>query len=261
MSGASPRDMASGHYIAELRRLLGANAAMLGALGVDVESLARRDTVFIAARAGQLFGDATADIDAVRFVVEGFVKIVCAVPGRQRPLIVRILGPGEFVCLPARPFAAGVGVLAHTDATLASLPIHRVGNAFGAGLHKLQSHWWVSDVRLGVYKTVLLGLPLAGRVIHELRGLVPRFGRRQADGWLLDLPLYHVDIADLVAGTRSNVTRCLVSLMRDGLLDRVHRRLLLRDRFMTLDLAPSLQLGDSMPRPVAPDGRGTDGRA
>jgi CRP/FNR family cyclic AMP-dependent transcriptional regulator len=55
-----------------------------------------------------------------------------------------------------------------------------------------------------------------------------RYGVREADGVLIDIPLPHREIASLVGSTRESVTVRLNALRREGIIDFVNRKILIK---------------------------------
>jgi CRP-like cAMP-binding protein len=70
----------------------------------------------------------------------------------------------------------------------------------------------------------LLGLSLGERVVYELCILTRTFGRPYEGGVLIDAPVRHADLAELVSGSRANVSRHMGRLQRAGLVRREGRR-------------------------------------
>lgn len=58
------------------------------------------------------------------------------------------------------------------------------------------------------------------RLLRLLRWLAQRFGREVAQGWALQLPLTHQEIAEAIGTSRVTVTRLLNQLEREGKLQR-----------------------------------------
>jgi CRP/FNR family transcriptional regulator len=55
-----------------------------------------------------------------------------------------------------------------------------------------------------------------------------RYGVHEADGVLIDIPLPHREIASIVGSTRESVTVRLNALKREGIIDFVNRRILIK---------------------------------
>ena len=77
----------------------------------------------------------------------------------------------------------------------------------------------------------LINENIAQRLIHILRWLGSRFGVNFNDGLLIDFPLTHCAIGELIGSSRVSVTRLLGYMAREGALVRCKnsRLLLLKD--------------------------------
>lgn len=221
---------------ASLRALLTENAGRFGLTASAVEAIVRQSQI-THWRAGQHIFAPEDSHDLVDFLVAGAVKVTCQ--GRRgAPVTVQIVRPGQFFGLASlfeRPRPRQFGAVAHVPAVVAVMS-QAVLNTVVADLPprralQLMAYSWRALSRLLYEKCVLLTMPLADRVLHELRVLAHDFGRPHPDGVLIDLPLTHADLADLVVGSRANVSRCLVRLRRTRQLDLIGRRLVLTRRF------------------------------
>ena len=67
------------------------------------------------------------------------------------------------------------------------------------------------------------------RIISFLLTMCQRFGKQTKDGWLIDVPLRHQDIASSVNATRETTSRELSALERKGLLNNKQSLILLKD--------------------------------
>jgi CRP/FNR family transcriptional regulator, cyclic AMP receptor protein len=77
----------------------------------------------------------------------------------------------------------------------------------------------------GNYRIVAKSLKM--RIAFELLNLAEKFGIPDARGILLNLPLTHKFIADLVAASRPRVSKAMAELQRNGSVTRVDQRLIL----------------------------------
>jgi CRP-like cAMP-binding protein len=66
------------------------------------------------------------------------------------------------------------------------------------------------------------------RLVRALQWLSARFSQHIAEGVLIDVPLTHVAIAELIGSSRVTVTRLLGKLKDNGLLIRHKQRLILK---------------------------------
>jgi CRP/FNR family transcriptional regulator, cyclic AMP receptor protein len=75
--------------------------------------------------------------------------------------------------------------------------------------------------------SMMLRLAVKDRLLTAFAELGSKFGTRHERGTLLNLPLTHQDLADLVGATRPIITLQLRDLERDGAIIRERRRLVL----------------------------------
>jgi CRP-like cAMP-binding protein len=71
--------------------------------------------------------------------------------------------------------------------------------------------------------------PVRARVARVLAELAQRFGRRDAERVVLDMPITQGELATLVGATRQTVNQSLGELTADGLIGRERHRLVLLD--------------------------------
>jgi CRP/FNR family transcriptional regulator len=184
-------------------------------------------------RAGQrIYGGHDVE-ELTNFVVSGVVRIGCA--GQARGAVtVQLVRPGRFFGLTwpfedrgPRQFSA----VAHVPSLVAMVSRDVMATIVAglppSGAQRLIGYSWRSTSRLLLEKCRLLRLPLRDRVIEELRALARDFGKPIAGGILIDVPLTHLDVAELVAATRSNVSRCLGALRRSGRVEMMGHRIVL----------------------------------
>ena len=69
---------------------------------------------------------------------------------------------------------------------------------------------------------------IPARLDKLLIELSERYGRRQAEGVLIDLALPHREIASIVGSTRESVTVRLNAMRRAGMIDFVNRKILIK---------------------------------
>lgn len=94
--------------------------------------------------------------------------------------------------------------------------------------------------RRHLWEGLLRGVHLRPRLLLILRRLGDEFGRRIADGMLLDFPVTHTDLGHLAYVTRDEVGRVMREFATDGLVKPIGRRGML---FPDLDrLGPPTQL-------------------
>jgi CRP/FNR family transcriptional regulator, cyclic AMP receptor protein len=220
-----------------LRALLSENSRRLGLTAAAIEDLVRQSHI-THWRAGQAIFTEADDHDLVSFLVAGAVRVVC--PGRGgRPVTVQIVRPGQFFGLASLFESRGpriLGAIAHVDAVVAVMSQETLSKVLGAlpprrALQPL-AYSWRALSRLLYEKCLLLTLPLGERVTHQLAVLAQDFGEPHAEGVCIALPVTQADLADLVAGSRANVSRCLAALQRARQIVVRDRRIVLTKRFV-----------------------------
>jgi CRP/FNR family transcriptional regulator len=183
-------------------------------------------------RAGQKIVAPGDPSDFVYFLVGGAVRLDLQIGGRW--LTAGFVPAGNFIgsALPSVrrefPFAA----VAHVPSLIALVSHDTMRRTFERLRPEVVYRIVANEVArlqsLVVGKTRLLASPLQDRLTSELAILARDFGRPGSDGILIDLPLIHRDLAQLVVASRANVTRALCALRHAGTIDLVSRRILLR---------------------------------
>jgi CRP-like cAMP-binding protein len=69
---------------------------------------------------------------------------------------------------------------------------------------------------------------IPARLDKLLADLSERYGRPEAEGVLIDLPLPHREIASIVGSTRESITVRLNAMRRAGIIDFVDRKILIK---------------------------------
>jgi CRP-like cAMP-binding protein len=78
---------------------------------------------------------------------------------------------------------------------------------------------------------------ISQRLVYFLNWLGDRFGREVSQGLLIELPLTHVTIAEMIGTTRVTVSRYLGEFRSQGAVICNTRQLILRQNLNLLDLA------------------------
>jgi CRP-like cAMP-binding protein len=69
---------------------------------------------------------------------------------------------------------------------------------------------------------------IPARLDRLLADFSDRYGVRESEGVLIDIPLPHREIASIVGSTRESVTVRLNAMRREGTIDFVNRRILVK---------------------------------
>jgi CRP/FNR family transcriptional regulator len=233
---------------AALRALLTHEAPRLGLTTAAIEQIVRQSQITYWRAGQEIFSQGEAH-DLANFLVSGAVRVVCQGFHRTR-VVVQIVRPAHFFGLGSlfdRPGPRIFGAVAHVDAVVAVMSqdaLKGVMAALPPG-HALQvmAYSWRVLSRLLYEKCLHLTMPLRDRLVHELGVLAHDFGEERDDGILIGVPLTQADLAELVVASRANVSRCIATLRRAGLVELVGRRLLLTPRFRAIPLDGSVPFG------------------
>lgn len=220
---------------AEMRRLLHGISAGAGFNATAIDAIvAGAEVAFLSA--GVTLGTSEGRSDLIRFHIAGVIKetLRCR---NGRVLTVQFLGPGNFLCLPpCRTKRCRTEFVVHEPATIALLACETLTQALSAlppgRALQLASWTWRNATRLLLRKVELLSSSLLDRVALELIRLAQTVGRREDGGVVLRIVVSDHELAQLVAGSRANVTRCIGVLCAEGLVARVGRRLFIDDRLL-----------------------------
>lgn len=223
---------------ATLRQLLTQQSERLGFTTSAIDWLVTESQVTFLRQGATIVGPDDGH-DLLNFIIGGVVKVIAPEPA-QRPLIVQLSPPGQFIhtgwLFESRPRLRHFAAVAYTPVTLAvmsqtlvtkvikSLPPDRALRLTTYGLRSLSS--------LLHEKCLLLRMPLLQRVVHELQILARDFGRPHSRGVLIDLVVDQEDLAQLVAGSRARVCDCINKLVDTGALEIVERRWLIKQRLL-----------------------------
>jgi CRP-like cAMP-binding protein len=215
-----------------LRAMLGRDAERLGlnAAAIDVLVERARLTHWDARESVGTGGDAEG---VINFVIAGAVKVVCT--GRNgTPTIVQFVGPGQLFSLMSpseRSSPEQFSAIAHVASTVAMVSREGMTEALAAlpagKSLRLMTYGCRALSRLVHEKCLLLTMPLRDRLVHALGVLARDFGQTNEAGVVIALPLTHADLAQLIAGTRANVSRAVSDLRRAGQLAVVDRQFVL----------------------------------
>ena len=214
-----------------LEALLRRNQHSLGLTNTAVDALVQRAQLTYW-DAGRMIFSPGEETGMVHFLVAGTAKIIAAADGS--PMTLCYAKPGRFLSAAAYadvPEAHWFGAVAHQPAIVAILSVDSMQQVIaqlppnlgiGFGGRRMRSL-----VRLLYGKCQMLRLPLQERIAAELGLLAQEFGETVGERVMINLPLTHEDLSDLVAATRCSVTRALGELKRMGVVDLVGHRFLL----------------------------------
>jgi CRP/FNR family transcriptional regulator len=172
--------------------------------------------------------------DALYAIVKGRIKLCRIEPHTDREAVIDILPQGSLFGESALYSTAGQRencAVAYESCTLLRIPadIFKIGMAEEAGLrdytfrligHRLEH----AERRLADF--ALNAIP--ARLDRLLADFSHRYGVRESAGVLIDIPLPHREIASIVGSTRESVTVRLNAMRREGTIEFVNRRILVK---------------------------------
>lgn len=172
--------------------------------------------------------------DALYAIVRGRIKLCRLEPHTDREAVIDILPQGSFFGESALYSTAGRRencAVAYETCTLLRIPAEqfKLGMAAEPLLHdytfRLIGHRLEhAEQRLADF--ALNAIP--ARLDRLLADFSHRYGVRESAGVLIDIPLPHREIASIVGSTRESVTVRLNAMRREGTIEFVNRRILVK---------------------------------
>ena len=135
-----------------------------------------------------------------------------------KPITLGFWGPGDLVGKPlSRLEAYQIECLTSVEATL--LPSHLWPQFMDA---------WISHVQLSEeLLSIVHNRPVNLRFLQLLNWLARKFGREVNEGILIELPLTHQALSEVICTTRVTVTRLISQFEQEGILKRHNRFLIM----------------------------------
>jgi len=172
--------------------------------------------------------------DALYAIVSGRIKLCRIEPQTDREAVIDILPEGSLFGESALYSRAGRRencAVAYESCTLLKVPSDqfRIGMAAEPMLHEytfqlIGQRLEHAEQRLADF--ALNAIP--ARLDRLLADFSNRYGVRESAGVLIDIPLPHREIASIVGSTRESVTVRLNAMRREGTIDFVNRRILVK---------------------------------
>ena len=172
--------------------------------------------------------------DALYAIVSGRIKLCRIEPQTDREAVIDILPEGSLFGESALYSTAGRRencAVAYESCTLLRIPSEqfRAGMASEPLLHEytfqLIGHR-LENAERRLADFALNAIP--ARLDRLLAEFSDRYGVRESDGVLIDIPLPHREIASIVGSTRESVTVRLNAMRREGTIEFVNRRILVK---------------------------------
>ena len=172
--------------------------------------------------------------DSLFAIVRGRIKLCRIENNSEREAVIDILPEGSLFGESALYSTAGRRencAVAYESCTLLKIPAEqfKLAMAEDARLHeytfRLIGHRLEhAEQRLADF--ALNAIP--ARLDRLLADFSDRYGVRESEGVLIDIPLPHREIASIVGSTRESVTVRLNAMRREGTIDFVNRRILVK---------------------------------
>jgi CRP/FNR family transcriptional regulator, cyclic AMP receptor protein len=174
------------------------------------------------------------EADALFAIIRGRIKLCRIEPHTDREAVIDILPEGSLFGESALYSQAGRrenSAIAYESCSLLKIPAEHFKSAMVAdqGLHDytfrlIGQRLEHAEQRLADF--ALNAIP--ARVDRLLADFSDRYGVRESDGVLIDIPLPHREIASIVGSTRESVTVRLNAMRREGTIEFVNRRILIK---------------------------------
>jgi len=172
--------------------------------------------------------------DALYAIMKGRIKLCRIEPHTDREAVIDILPERSLFGESALYSTAGRRencAVAYETCTLLNIPAaqFKLGMAEESGLHdytfRLIGHRLEhAEQRLADF--ALNAIP--ARLDRLLADFSDRYGVRESEGVMIDIPLPHREIASIVGSTRESVTVRLNAMRREGTIEFVNRRILVK---------------------------------
>jgi len=203
-------------------------------LGEKTVELFAASSVVIDVRRRRFVYRAGEQADALYAIVKGRIKLCRLEPQSDREAVIDILPQGSMFGESALYSTAGQRencAVAYETCVLLKIPSDqfKLGMAAEPLLHeytfRLIGHRLEhAEQRLADF--ALNAIP--ARLDRLLADFSNRYGVRESEGVLIDIPLPHREIASIVGSTRESVTVRLNAMRREGTIDFVNRRILVK---------------------------------
>jgi CRP-like cAMP-binding protein len=176
--------------------------------------------------------------DALYIIARGRVKICSVEEASGREAVIDIVGAGALFG-ESSLYDGGTRercAVAYENARLLRIPVGVYQEGMGASRGLYDYTFRMVGQRLAraerrVADFALDAIP--ARLDKLLVELSERYGVREPEGVLIDIPLPHREIASIVGSTRESVTVRLNAMRRAGIIDFVDRKILIKNPVVT----------------------------
>ncbi len=181
-------------------------------------------------RARQSKGDAA---DSLFIIAQGRVKLCRVEAGTTREAVIDILSKGALFGESAL-YAQGSRIhcaVAYENSRLLRIPVGEFRGMMDESQELYDYTFRLIGQRLERAESRVADFALdaiPARLDKLLIEFSDRYGVLETDGVLIDIPLPHREIASIVGSTRESVTVRLNAMRRDGIIDFVDRKILVK---------------------------------
>lgn len=172
--------------------------------------------------------------DALYVIVKGRIKLCRIEPKTEREAVIDILPEGSLFGDSALYSTAGRRencAVAYESCTLLKIPAEQFKSAMAQEPHLHEYTFRLIGQRLERAEQRLADFSLnaiPARLDRLLADFSNRYGVRESEGVLIDISLPHREIASIVGSTRESVTVRLNAMRREGTIEFVNRRILVK---------------------------------
>ena len=172
--------------------------------------------------------------DALFAIIKGRIKLCRIEPHTDREAVIDILPEGSLFGESALYSEAGRrenSAIAYESCTLLSMPAEKFKIAMAEDRWLHDYTFRLIGQRLEHAERRLADFALnaiPARVDRLLAEFSDRYGVLESNGVLIDIPLPHREIASIVGSTRESVTVRLNAMRREGTIEFVNRRILIK---------------------------------
>jgi CRP-like cAMP-binding protein len=172
--------------------------------------------------------------DSLFAIVQGRIKLCRIEQGTGREAVIDILSAGSLFGESALYSAAGLrenSAIAYEQSRLVRIPVgvFQMGMTEDKQLHNYTFRLMGQRLENAERRLADFALnAIPARLERLLAEFSERYGVLAGDGVLIDIPLPHREIASIVGSTRESVTVRLNAMRREGTIDFVNRRILVK---------------------------------